>query len=69
MEMNKCEFYKINATKAQKNSSVRFTFLKKIEFHKINVAKAQKNSSVRRHCPRLYIRVAQQCTSGARCPP
>ena len=42
---------------------------KKCEFQKIEVAKARKNSSVKWHFPRLYIGVAQQCTSGARCPP
>ena len=41
----------------------------KFEFLLIKVAKAWKNSSVRRHFPRLYIGVALQCSSVARCPP
>ena len=43
-----------------------------ISLHKTKVAKARKNSSVRRHFPRfyiyIYIWVAKQYTSVARCP-
>ena len=56
-------------TSMERSSRVLHHVHGKCVFDKLKVAKARKISSVKRHFPGLFIGVAQQCSSGARCPP